>query len=1060
LHNLALKGLFRADSIVVLTCNINLAFSATIQRGLYVDYFENILGDEVQENALLQLAKDYNIDYFTLYGNHLWWSRYAEIASFLQKAKDDWGISRIGVAGESLGDFNHAALFNDQHTERFDDFVTEFEFWGSDPTFTYSKYLQLLVDMRTLAEPREITVTTYLGKPTESEAQEIASRVDRVLLHYYVNDPNNAYYRVEPFVRGYVFYSFRNRLTWLARSSANPIEIWPIFSAEAPPYPSFMGDWLKTNSMAAAENIYLSDFQADSGDWKDGVTLSGFQYFAYTHLLSVNHPPVAARNTPSNVTVNIEPGTNSAFIVNGSDQDGNLRGAEWYLNGVHQASHFDMSGSSDLGTWSHTFTSGGTYEVAVMIFDSGVTNLYSNVITWTVVVRSANTPPVLSNPRVSPLSGTTSTNFEFLVDYYDPDGDPPHSTYRTVTITGGYVGTMTLESGSASDGTYHYVTTLPQGSYSYMFFFSDINNEHDQTPFYSGPYVYGTGNVPINIEIKCEYIAQDLELEYSLVSNTGPWTELIISGQFLDPLLVPAGATVYFHASTASANYDFQEWNLYEDGKWKTSGSGGIWGITLGTATTSVDLDVRYDYTPQNYTISGTVLRGDGSPVPEDVELRLESPEQSTLQHSTDGNFSFSNIRGGVSVSITPTADGYEFAPPALVYNNLHNNHTGETINAGASDVQVPMTSFLMLPSSVNDNSSVSFSWIGMDNVTDSANLVYQYKLDGSDTDWSDSSSSTSKSYDLANGVYTFRVRGQDEAGNINQAPFDYTFVVNAAPKVVAAYRIDNSVWASRVTLEMPVGASNPSDTFVLLPEHSGISDPEIVPVAIHEIGEDTPSGINEILSSEIGEPVRISKAESGWLVALPQSISAGDIGQYDVVWGKIEYFGWQEFVDVPYGFPNVGQQYPPLYSDRGKIEDAYLDDDQHIWRIASRDRRYSSTYGDQKAWSLMNVFDGSASIVDESIVLYLPGIPDDGSYGEKYYIQRGDVAKVASNFFLMTRIEKYEKINVGGSSEDHDYEGYRLRAYDSNGNAINTYDAQWEDEYVSFPPSSIANNL
>jgi Peptidase C10 family/Divergent InlB B-repeat domain/Spi protease inhibitor len=684
--------------------------------------------------------------------------------------------------------------------------------------------------------------------------------------------------------------------------------------------------------------------------------------------------------------------------------------------------------------------------------------------TWTThgavfdIAPTGNSAPILSNPRVSPLSGTTATNFEFLVDYYDADGDPPHPTYRTVTITGGYGGTMTLESGSTSDGTYHYVTTLPQGSYSYMFFFSDINNEHDQTPFYSGPYVPSTEQVPINIEIKCKYIAQDLELEYSLVGNTGPWIKLPIIGQFLDPLLVPAAVTVWFHASVASDNYDYLEWNLYEDGEWITWGPGAIWGITLGTETTSVGLDVRYDYTPQNYTISGTVLRGDGSPVPGGVDLYLESPEQSPSLHSSDGNFSFSNVRGGVSVSITPLADGYEFAPPALVYNNLHNNHTGEVITASASDVQAPMTSFLTIPYSVSDNSSISFSWFGEDNVTEPANLVYQYKLDGSDTDWTGSSSATLKSYDLANGVYTFWVRAEDEAGNINQDPSNYTFVVNAAPKVDLVVRIDKSVWASRVTLEMPVVASNPSNTFVLLPDHSGMFDPELVPVSIHNIGEDTPSGINEILASELGEPVRIIEVESGWLVTLPESIAAGDTVQYDIVWGKIKYSGWQEFVEVPYGFPNVGQTFP-LWS-RGVIEDSYLDENQNLWRIASRGRRYSDTYGDQKVWSLMNIYDNLTSIVDENVILYLPGMPYDDSYGEKYYIQRGDISKVGSNFFLMTKIEKYEKINVGGSSEYHDYEGYRLRSYDSSGNAINTYDAQWEDEYVYFPPSSIANEL
>ena len=97
------------------------------------------------------------------------------------------------------------------------------------------------------------------------------------------------------------------------------------------------------------------------------------------------------------------------------------------------------------------------------------------------------------------------------------------------------------------------------------------------------------------------------------------------------------------------------------------------------------------------------------------------------------------------------------------------------------------MTSFLNVPPSVSQNSWVSFSWIGRDDVSAVADLLYQYKLNRVDANWSGWVSDTSKSYNLPNGPYTFWVRAKDEAGNTNQAPVSYTFVVNAAPKVVSA---------------------------------------------------------------------------------------------------------------------------------------------------------------------------------------------------------------------------------------------------------------------------------
>jgi len=688
-------------------------------------------------------------------------------------------------------------------------------------------------------------------------------------------------------------------------------------------------------------------------------------------------------------------------------------------------------------------------------------NASGNTMTFSFITTEQNHPPALSNPLVSPVSGTESTNFEFLVDYYDPDGDPPDLIYRKVDIsgTGGHAeGIMALKSGSDADGTYHYTTTLPQGSYSYIFFFSDEHGLSDITNGYNGPYVYSDSDAVINIVIQCTRISSDLRLRYSLTGSS-PWTDIPITKQILDPLAVPAGSTVWFQADVASANYEYREWELLENGSRIGGGTGSLWWFTLGTNTSEVGLNVFYRYTPQYYTISGTVLKGDGAPVPGGVDLTLTSDEQTMSQHTDNGNWSFTGVQGGVSVTITPSASGYVFSPANLVYNNLKDNHTGIAIVAYASDNYVPTTSFVTVPATVSENSSISFSWIGIDNVTAPANLLYQYKLDGVDADWSVWSSGTSKSYDIANGAYIFWVRAKDEAGNINQAPAIYKFVVNAAPKVIAAERINNSVWASRITLEMPIGASHPTDKFILLLSHSGINDAELVPVTIYQMDDTDPCGANAIVAGQLGLTTRITQAGTGWLVTLPHIITSGQTAQYDIVWCKIKYFGWQEFQPIPLNFPNVGQKYPPNYNDWSQVDSSYLDGSLKLWRTAIKKIYFGIYHGESNASILMNISNKNGPVVGETLLRYTPGTGWDGSYG-RYTLYTGtQIVPVGSNMALLWRDLQYDYFK----STDTHVQKWRHGAetFNYSGSVIGSHDGTYaEHRSVSIPTRSIGNTL
>ena len=676
-----------------------------------------------------------------------------------------------------------------------------------------------------------------------------------------------------------------------------------------------------------------------------------------------------------------------------------------------------------------------------------------------VEILGENQSPILSNPRVLPTAGNESTTFEFLVDYYDADGDAPLSDCGTLYISGAnsYEFNMTLKSGSAEDGIYHYTTTLPEGSYSYWFAFADTNGAWDQTDSASGPTVGGSGNAAINIVIQCQRVSSDLWLKYSLTSSSGPWTDIPITQQILDPLYVPLGSHVWFQAGVRSANYEYREWELKYQG---TRLGGDIlphWDSILNPSYDEVGLNVFYGYTPQQYTISGTVKKSDGALVPGGVDLTLGSDEQTLSQHTDDGNWTFTGVVGGVTVSVTASADGgYTFSPAHLLFRNLSGDKADKEIVAHYFDDYVPMTTFLSIPPSVSDNSSVSFSWIGEDNKSAPATLQYQCKLESVDADWTAWGSATTKAYDLANGAYTFWVRAKDEAGNVNQAPMGHEFVVNAAPKVTAAVRSNGSVWCSRVTLEIPSGASHPTDAFVLLPEHSGMRDPELVPVRLHRADEVTPCGANEIVAVELGLTARIVAAQSGWQVTLPDSITAGQSAQYDVVWGKIQYYGWQEFVDVPLAFPNSHVLHGTFDSSFA-MGIPYLDSNWRLWRAAWKNFLYGGTVGETRAWMFMNVSDRNGPIINETIVEHVYGVPYDGIYGYNAALHGGRILQTADRICLLWQDRRVE-VNSGSASTLDRYGGWY---FNLSGGFVNQYGPDYlNDVSYTLPNRSVGTNL
>ena len=284
------------------------SINAQANRAMYVDDFAAILDDATEKIALLTYAQSHEIDYLILYELHLVHNNHdltnavtnQILADFLSDAKQNYGIQKIAAAGENAWFFEHRIIaYNDSRTqvdEKFDVLGMEFEFWTplfTDPGGYYCvNYLTPnghscnnsgaydfckgeLIQMSTLAaaSSHPMTVEMYVGWPTETQLVEIAGIVDKTLIHAYVPDPNNA------------FTYALTRLEYYANfAGIHPVSI--IYSAE----PNFSGPWLNSHSMEAAEQEFMSDYNAASGTWKSKVDLQEFTYFTYTMMGNIALP--------------------------------------------------------------------------------------------------------------------------------------------------------------------------------------------------------------------------------------------------------------------------------------------------------------------------------------------------------------------------------------------------------------------------------------------------------------------------------------------------------------------------------------------------------------------------------------------------------------------------------------------------------------------------------------------------------------------------------------------------------------------------------------------------
>jgi len=266
----------RLSSLLLLLFSFQRTAQTHTHRGLYVDGFASILGNEPREDSLLLYAHANRFTALTLYEVHridLTKSERANaLARFIRRARVDFGIEEISVAGENAGFFAQRVIpYNHSRSDTLERFTTlnvEFEYWNDGSTGpgdvycedyleplgypctragAFSFFMTQLRAIDSTADANGLRCELYVGWFTQQECDSFLTHIDRLLLHAYVTDPDRAF----PYTR--------ERIEWL-EGSKHDIDLAVLFSAEQ----EFLKPWMHSTdaSLDSAHNVWRAGFEA------------------------------------------------------------------------------------------------------------------------------------------------------------------------------------------------------------------------------------------------------------------------------------------------------------------------------------------------------------------------------------------------------------------------------------------------------------------------------------------------------------------------------------------------------------------------------------------------------------------------------------------------------------------------------------------------------------------------------------------------------------------------------------------------------------------------------
>jgi hypothetical protein len=274
------------------SCNVqdNLAVPTEVNllhKGLYVDRFQDILGDTAKENKLLSYVKSHDFNELSLYG--LWEitnkpSKYPSLARFISKARTNYGVTKISATHSTTKAFNECEAYNmgrNNESEKFDVFSIENEWWQTNPECNYACNQNLVLHVKELKIQNKDNFDTeiYIGwldaqNNDYEEAKFLVDNLDKIAVHCYDNTPNFAY--------------TKERLLLLAKAAKEldkKPEILIIFSAEQEFMFKFFSKTHQNKNFITAFDDFITDLKKSNSSILLDLNFTGYKIFTYSEAV-------------------------------------------------------------------------------------------------------------------------------------------------------------------------------------------------------------------------------------------------------------------------------------------------------------------------------------------------------------------------------------------------------------------------------------------------------------------------------------------------------------------------------------------------------------------------------------------------------------------------------------------------------------------------------------------------------------------------------------------------------------------------------------------------------
>ncbi|SDS11983.1 hypothetical protein SAMN05216503_2034 [Polaribacter sp. KT25b] len=280
----------------------------SLERTLYVDNFNSILGSPSNEDKLLKFASKNNFNTLILYQLNKVDKLYSLtdprknniLAEFISKAKTKFNIKRIGASGESATFFkNRIDIYNtsrNKSEEKFDIYNLEYEYWsknasGIDGYYcvnyleenklpctrkgSFKYFIDNLKDLKLLTKNKKhsVKVDAYVGYYTQNEILEISKNCDRLVIQAHGKSPE-------------LSFSFAKKNLENLYKTNSKIKASIIFSTNM----DKLGYWLKFDSLDNGESKFFDKMNSINANLKKKLNFDGFSYHSYSILeRSVNY---------------------------------------------------------------------------------------------------------------------------------------------------------------------------------------------------------------------------------------------------------------------------------------------------------------------------------------------------------------------------------------------------------------------------------------------------------------------------------------------------------------------------------------------------------------------------------------------------------------------------------------------------------------------------------------------------------------------------------------------------------------------------------------------------